>query len=250
MRKLFFLLLFLATPPILVVFAFTTNNIPTTDTIYSIEDPDIVIQDELDRILQKESTGIETIKLSEDAFNNLIFNNLRTTYNELYAPPGWPCEDISCRYIIAFDESTDNLDVNGGIVAIWATFEETSFTIYIHAESTTVLALSTLLEITFSVEDTQEALIVSYDSARLGKVPIPKRLLTTIITSALSATGEDEQSSVGEGLTVNASNLEFVLDKTELTESTDIDPRIATLFLDEDIPYTIWVFLIWLALDL
>ena len=250
MRKLFFLLLFLSLPPVLVVFAFTTNDIPTTQTIYSVEDPDIIIQNELDRILQKETTGIETIKLSEDAFNNLIFNNLRTTYNALYAPPGWPCEDTSCRYILAFDESTDNVDVDGGIVAIWATFEETSFTLYIHAESTTVLSLSTLLEITFNVDDTQETLTVSYDSARLGKVPIPKRLLTTIITSALSATGEDEQSNVGEGLTVNASNLEFVLDKTELTNSTDIDPRIATLFLDDDIPYTIWVFLIWLALDL
>lgn len=250
MRKLFILLLFLAMPPVLVVFAFTQHNIEVPEIVYEIKDPEIIIEDELSRILAKETSGIETLRLSEAAFNNLIFNNLRLTSNASYAPPGWACEDSSCRYAIRFNQDVGQQSLEGGIVAIWAHFEEDSFTLYIQAEAVVGVTLPTLLVLTFEVDDSAETLILSYDTAKLGRTPIPKRLISTIISRALAFTGEDETMSIGEELTIDISELTFTLDKTSLTESGDIDPRLATLFLDEDIPYSLWVFLIWLALDL
>lgn len=250
MRKLFILLLMLALPPALVVFALTQHNIEGPNMVYEVTDPDIIIQDEITRILAKETTGIESIRLSETAFNNLIFNNIRLTSNASYAPPGWTCDDASCRYALLFEQEIGAVTIDGGIVAIWAEFEENYLTLTIQAEATIGVTLPTLLKITFEVEDTLETLTLTYDSAMLGRTPIPKRFITTIISRALAITGEDERMMIGEELSIDMATLTFTLDKTSLTESGDIDPRLATLFLDEEIPYSLWVFLIWLAIEL
>lgn len=250
MRKLFILLLLLALPPALVVFTLTQHNIEVPNMVYEVKDPEIIIQDELNRILAKETTGLDNLRLSEAEFNNLIFNNIRLTSNALYAPPGWECESLSCRYAILFEQEVGPVSLDGGIVAMWAEFEEDYLTLYIQAEATVGVTLPTLLKISFVVEDTTETLTLYYDSATLGRTPIPKRFITTIISRALAITGESEHMMIGEELTIDIAELTFTLDKTSLTESGDIDPRLATLFLDEEIPYSLWVFLIWLALDL
>lgn len=242
-------LLIIVIPPTLVYVAFTNSDYEIPYDDYHIKAQDVIIHDEMNRILTQQTAGIENIKKSQSAFNNLIFNNLRATENPFYDPSP-TCDDPLCDFIIIIDHPDDEENAKVGIRGIWGVFEEDELTLFIAFKANYVIPINTVIEMRFDVIDEPEELIISFSGAKLGKTPIPKFVLNLIISSALEAVGEDTHTTFTDALEVNAPRLEFTLNKAVAAESASTYPQIQALFLDEDTPYSIWIFMIWEALDL
>ncbi len=243
------ILLIVILPPALIYVAFTKTNYDIPYDDYAIEEQDVIISNEINRVLSKQSTGLENIKHSQAAFNNLIYNNFRETENAFYDPSP-ECDNALCDFVIIIDHPDDHENAKVGIRGIWGVFEEENLTLFIAFKANYVLPVNTVIEIGFHVMDSDETLILEFSHAKLGKTPIPKALLKLIINSALKSVGESGQSVDGNVLKLDPGNLRFELDKVTVAEEISTYPQIQTMFLDASTPYSVWVFFIWSALDL
>lgn len=243
------LLLIIVLPPTLIYVAFTKSDYEIPYDDYHVKDQDVIINDEMNRILLKQTSGTENIKISQSAFNNLIFNNLRETENAFYDPSP-TCDNPLCDFIIIIDHPEDDQNAKVGIRGIWGVFEEEELTLFIAFKANYIIPINTVITMRFDVINNQEQLTLTFSGSRLGKTPIPKFVLNMIINSAFKAVGEETHASYGDALVVDASNLSFSLNKGVAAESVTTYPQIQQIFLDESTPYSIWIFIIWKALDL
>lgn len=242
-------LLMILIPTTLTYVAFTNSNYEIPYEDYHVKDQHVIITEEMTRIVMRQTTGLDSIKQSQSAFNNLIFNNLRETENPSYNPSP-TCDNPLCDYIIILDMPDDGEDAKVGIRGIWGVFEEEELTLFIAFKGSYGVPIDTVIEIRFDVDDSPQELQLRFQGARLGRTPIPPFLLNMIISSAFAAVGEETHATFGSALEVNAPRLEFTLDKAILVQSASSYPHIQQLFLDNTTPYPIWVFMIWLALEL
>ena len=246
MKKLLVFLIILALPPVLVYVAFTNPNPPVFAHEYQTGDPQTIIQDEITLLLMREETHSVAIARSEGALNDLIFNLFRESAPD-YLPPN-QCESADCRYAISMDTEVLNQTVEGGVVAVWIVLEEEALTLFIQVEAHALLAFPTLLSLRFNVENSEETLTLSFERATLGRVRLSEAMVSPIVTRLMDRLGNTSDQTFGDAITLSVSDLSVRLDKTALTNNDDLDPRLATLFLEEDIPYSIWVFLLSYAL--
>lgn len=187
--------------------------------------------------------------LSDDVLNVAIFQAAKdATENDAYAP------DSTCK-----DNPGDNPDVctlqhveisdgyNLDIVGAWVEFQKDEVVpkTYIEME-TPFFTYKTTIAVHFEITDKNDEYTFQFNKVKIGHLPVPRFLFTSLINAGLSAsdTTEDElledMDGQGEKYTVSLTDMKASITHTQLVEAVssalkDSDSDEVTAIMAEEI---------------
>lgn len=213
MKKLFLFFVFIVVivggiPLVFVVLMYDgsgAEDIPT-DLYGPLVDAKSLFFEELDTSISDVEDGTTVdmeYNATEDMINIFLFEKIRENpdLNPNYLP-NEDCEDESCNNILYESlEAGSNFNLRG----VWVDLYEDEFIVNAYIEVPIVgVSYKTTVRLFFSFRDLEDQYVLSFEKITLGKIPVPKTFLSTImnlISSNVSSFDVDalnNQVSVGD----------------------------------------------------
>ena len=122
-------------------------------------------------------------------------------------------------------------------------FEEDSFTLHFAFTAKVLIELDSRIQLTFDVESDAERFLVTFQSGKIGRTPVPKALITSLMNQLNALGAEFEAAPTG-----------FIFDSSTLSVGIEasILPQVQaeSIASFEALPYPFWLYLIWSELGI
>ena len=157
------------------------------------------------------------ISLHQDVVNQMIYDMFRAD-NESYAPQS-ECESAECKSA-SIIELNDSGSMALMVKGAWLGIESNSpgiitFNVALAVGRIDGFSYSTTLKVSIGFEDADDEYILSFDSMRLGRIPVPDRLIREIV----SATDSNLEATDDAFVNFDEDNLALRLNKQGLIDS-------------------------------
>jgi hypothetical protein len=237
MKKLLYFIIFLLILIGGALFALYDNsgdeNMPTE--LYTDDyDAMTMLFTELDNSMTDVENGTSqdlVLNVNQDIVNRAIYEQL-LEQNEEYQPGSDCTTDAQC-YVISGSQDVEGTSMGFRLIGTWVTFHgpETStdlgkFVLHVYGGfALGSLEYKTEFEAHFKFDDTDESYYLEFDKFMVGKVPLPKKMFTTVISilenqASLDIEGELEAIPYGE---VDIETLTYTLDKSDILAEVESD---------------------------
>lgn len=235
MRRLFLAILIpvvaiVGTPAIFAAIMYDNAGANEMPTYLYVEDADAeaMIYEELSASLadvENEATDDLVFNLHQDVINTAIFQYIRSEdINPDYMPTD-TCTEDACRYIFSSSQDVEGFNVDLRVVGAWVSFEEGQFitNVYLEIQLNGGFTYKTNFQTYFNITDLPDKYIIEFDKIKLGKMPIPKSLISKI-TSTI------ESQIEGVDLEEGTSDLPIGTFDTETISYTVLKDEIVSQF--------------------
>ncbi|MGI6782508.1 MAG: hypothetical protein ACOX56_06840 [Acholeplasmataceae bacterium] len=209
-------------PILMVVMLIDNSKAPVDiyrDPVYESVDANSVFAEAMDDFLEDSENNDFAIELSQDKLNVVIYQILKSG-NENYLVDDQPQN----KYLL---EEGDGA-VGFGVVGVWTKVKEDKLTVKARIDLTKPVKIGTSVELefklTFNVKDHPELMKLELTSAKIGNLPLPKKLVNTILQKANISLKDLiepnlKRNDVTFG-TFDEEKWEATIDKIKLLEST------------------------------
>ncbi len=237
MKKLLYFIIFLLILIGGALFALYDNsgddNMPTE--LYTDDyDAMTMLFTELDNSMTDVENGISqdlVLNVNQDIINRAIYEQL-LEQNEDYQPGSDCTTDAQC-YVISGSQDVEGTSMGFRLIGTWVTFHgpETStdlgkFVLHVYGGfAVGSLEYKTEFEAHFKFDDTEESYYLEFDKFMVGKIPLPKKMFTTVISilenqASLDIEGELEAIPYGD---VDIETLTYTLEKSDILAEVESD---------------------------
>jgi len=192
--------------------------------------------------VETNTTSDMVYNLHQDIINTAIFQAIRSEdINPNYMPTD-DCNDDSCNYVFAEPLPIEGFDISLRVVGVWVDFAEGQLitNIFLEVQLNDGFTYKTNFQTFFNVTDLPDKYLIEFDKIKLGNLPIPQALITTIINTIDNQIDqidfEEQTSSVKIG-DLDVANLSYSITKQEIIDqvgaSEDSGNESATLLAKE-----------------
>lgn len=218
----------LGTPSLIAAIMYDGSGDDQMPTYLYVEDADAkaMLYKELnDSIADVESntTPDMVFNLHQDIINTAIFQAIRNPdINPNYMPTD-DCNDDSCNYIFAEPIPIEGADINLRIVGAWVDFEEGQLitNIFLEIQLNDGFTYKTNFQTYFNVTDLPDKYLIEFDKIKLGNLPIPEALISTITNAIDKQIDEIDLESQTSNLPIgdfDPENLSYSVMKEEILD--------------------------------
>ncbi|MBN2604805.1 MAG: hypothetical protein JXR62_03130 [Bacilli bacterium] len=218
----------LGTPSLIATIMYDGSGDDNMPTYLYVDDADALamLYEELnDSIADVESnvTSDMVFNLHQDIINTAIFQAIRSEdMNPNYMPTD-DCNDDSCNYIFAEPIPIEGLDIKLRVVGAWVDFAEGQLitNIFLELQLNDGFTYKTNFQTFFNVSDLPDKYVIEFDKIKLGNLPIPQALITTIINTLDNQIDQidfEEQTADVKVGDLDVANMSYSVMKDELID--------------------------------